>query len=485
MNVIFPRPFAFAVDDLGWLQGSNLNLQTKHGPFRLGAKRKISIDDYRVLVQVGKAAGVRIQGLFILCEMDRENVCAEYPTTTMYGTKWDNTKNIGNEQIQIMNYVKENAAYLEFGLHGVGHEYWDYEGHLYRSEWYDIKNHCPWPQSEIVNHITCFKRIMAQYGLTKENGHSFPHSFVPCAYSYWWNPYGEHSLGKFLSEQGVKYANTDFDEVRELNPPQGNNGGGFDHGVHVINRLNYGNEWHAFASLPTVPVKDQESDIVETHWANWLTEDRASQKDLTRRFIEYYNEVGKIADRYPAKNTEQLHSQWLYKKYTHINQTGTDCLTIDNRAMPIEAYTNNTLGNMVLKIPLKKGMHVCTASINNMPLAGYLEQYDAAFLYLPRLERQKYILEYSVSSNTMPFYIMNDGTYTVYSVASAEGKTIINLMMYGTQILKIKCTKPKSVYVHAGGISILDQKYKKNYSVLELQLKAHDIQGSRGSIILN
>ena len=85
----------------------------------------------------------------------------------------------------------------------------------------------------------------------------------------------------------------------------------------------------------------------------------------------------------------------------------------------------------------------------------------------------------------MPFYIMNDGTYTVYSVASAEGKTIINLMMYGTQILKIKCTKPKSVYVHAGGISILDQKYKKNYSVLELQLKAHDIQGSCGSIILN
>ena len=118
MNVIFPRPFAFAVDDLGWLQGSNLNLQTKHGPFRLGAKRKISIDDYRVLVQVGKVAGVRIQGLFILCEMDRENVCAEYPTTTMYGTKWDNAKNVGDEQIQIMNYVKENAAYLEFGLHG-------------------------------------------------------------------------------------------------------------------------------------------------------------------------------------------------------------------------------------------------------------------------------------------------------------------------------------------------------------------------------
>ena len=58
-----------------------------------------------------------------------------------------------------------------------------------------------------------------------------------------------------------------------------------------------------------------------------------------------------------------------------------------------------------------------------MPLTGYLKQYDAAFLYLPRLERQKYILEYSVSSNTMPFYIMNDGTYTVYSVASAEGKT--------------------------------------------------------------
>ena len=485
MNAIFPRAFAFAVDDLGWNYGSNMHLKTNRGPFRLGIERKMGIDDYKVLVQVGKSAGVRIQGLFILCEMDRGNVCAGYPTTTMYGSKWNNTKNVSDEQTEIMNYVKENAAHLEFGLHGVGHEYWDYDGRLHRSEWYDIEKHEPIPEKEIANHITCFKKIMAQYGLTKENGHSFPHSFVPCAYSYWWNPHGNRSLGKILAEQGVKYANTDFNEVRELNPPQGNNGGGFDHGIHVINRLNYGNEWHAFASLPTVPLKEQESDIIETHWANWLTEDKSLQKELTRYFIDYYNEVGKAEDRYPAKNTEQLHSQWLYKKYTHMHQTGTDCLTIDNTDMPVEAYTNNLLGNMVLKIPFKKGMHVCAASINNMPLAGYLEQYDAAFLYLPKLERQKYVLKYSVSSNTMPFYIMNDGTYTVYSVASAEKKTVIDLMMYGNQTVKIKCAEPKSVCVSVDEISILDKKYKKNCGILELQLKAYDIQGNRGSIILH
>ncbi|WP_428770452.1 hypothetical protein V1L52_01085 [Treponema sp. HNW] len=485
MNVIFPRAFAFAVDDLGWNYGSNIHLQTKRGPFRLGVERKMKLDDYKVLVQVGKSVGVRIQGLFVLCEMDRENICAKYPTTTMFGTKWNNTKNVNDEQIEIMNYVKKQAAYLEFGLHGVGHEYWDAEGHLKRSEWYDIESHKPIPEREIINHIACFKEIMAQYGLTKKNGHSFPRSFVPCAYSYWWNPYNKLSLGKFLSEQGVKYANTDFDAIRELNPPQGNNGGGFDHGVHVINRINYGNEWPAFASLPTIPLKKQQSDIIESHWANWLTEDSSLQKELIHSFIDYYNAVGQSEDRYPAKNTEQLHSQWLYKKYTHIDQTQTEYLSIDNRAMPFEAYTNNMLGNMVLKIPLKKGMHICTASINNMPIAAYLEQYGAAFLYLPRLERKKYVLKYCISSNKMPFYIINDGTYTVYSVMSAEKKTVIALMMYGTQTLKIKCIKPKSIYVDTDGITILDQKYKKDCSILELQLKAHDIQGNSGNIILN
>jgi hypothetical protein len=56
--------------------------------------------------------------------MDRQNILAQDATTNWQGKNWDNSKNVCQEQIDIMNFVKNNASYLEFGLHGVGHEYW-------------------------------------------------------------------------------------------------------------------------------------------------------------------------------------------------------------------------------------------------------------------------------------------------------------------------------------------------------------------------
>lgn len=41
------------------------------------------------------------------------------------GENWDNSEYIGPTQIEIMNYVKNNAANMEFGITGVLHEYWE------------------------------------------------------------------------------------------------------------------------------------------------------------------------------------------------------------------------------------------------------------------------------------------------------------------------------------------------------------------------
>src|SRR5258706_14423686 len=117
-KIIFPRGFAVAIDDLGWNEGSNLSRQTPSGPHRAGVTRLFDLNDYAYVVEVGKAVGARIQSLFILSEMDRENVLSKYPTTTYQREKWNNKGRVSDKEFAIMAYVKEPPAFMEFGFHG-------------------------------------------------------------------------------------------------------------------------------------------------------------------------------------------------------------------------------------------------------------------------------------------------------------------------------------------------------------------------------
>lgn len=478
----FPRAFAFAIDDLGWNEGSNLAINGRQGPYRAGVKRVFDLSDYRAIVDVGKAVGARIQCLFILSEMDRENILAQYPTATYMRDKWDNSWRVSEKQVTIMNYVKAEAAYMEFGLHGLGHEYWADDGKQRRAEWYNLTDRQPWPEDDLRRHIQAFREIMAQYGLTPENGHTFPESFVPCAYSYYWNPEGDYSLGKILAEAGVKYANTDFAQIPYQSPPEGVNAGGFDHGVHVINRMNYGNHWYELASLPKVPFHYQYTDIIESHWPNWLAQDDFLQPGVTEQWIRYYRDVQRLPNRYIAKNTEQLHSQWLYNRYTQVKVIAPCTVEIDNTQMPDEAYQNDLLGNMVLKVKLNTGEHIASATLGQELLPAYFEDEGYGFLYLPRLEKKRYTLKYSIGNIPPPLCVYNDGTYNVYSLTPSASEITLDLKVYGSQDVKVLCDNPKRIESDSAALQIEQSKYDPNSRMLRIFVTARDMQGSRGRL---
>lgn len=478
-KILFPRPFAFAIDDLGWNSGSDLSEQPAPGPYRTGVKRVFDLKDYQHIVAVGEAVGARVQCLFILSEMDRENILARFPTTTYQRDQWNNSFRVNEDQKIIMQYVSQAAAYMEFGLHGTGHEYWAPGQPQKRAEWYNLNDKAPWPEQSLREHIQCFKDIMAQYGFTKANGHSFPESFVPCAYSYYWNPQGAYSLGKLLTEAGVKYANTDFSMIPELNPPAEPNGGGFDYGTHVINRMNYGNVWYELNSLPKVPVDQQETDIIESHWPNWLAQDDPLQPPVTAAWIQYYKNIQRRPDRYIAKNTAQLHAQWLYKKYTMVTEETPGQVTIDNTAMPDEAYYNQAIGNLVLKIALTPGQHIAEATLNGRPIAAYLEDEGYGFLYLPVLQQEQYTLHYAVGTNTMPVYILHDGTYNVYNLTVTPTHLQADLKVYGEQVIRIKCNKPSMVTTTDNALQIQQFVYDEVLGEAHITTQATDMQGAR------
>lgn len=478
-GIIFPRAFAIAIDDLGWNEGSNISAEG--GPYRTGLRRNMDVRDYQPIVEVGRTVGVRFQGLFVLAEMDRENVVATLPTATQAGAKFDNTANIDDSQIEVMNYVKDNAAYLEFGLHGVGHERWE-NGKPTRAEWYDIENDRPWPENDSRAHIKLFKSIMAQYGWTPENGQSFPESFVPCAYAYYWNPEGAFSTGKLMRDNGVKYANTDFNYIMESNPPL-ESGGGFDHGLLVVNRYQYGNNWYELVSLPSEPIATFETDIIESHWPNWLAQDDFLQPELNQKWIDFFRTVQATRDRYLAKNTEQFSSQWLYFRFTILKEAHRSEVVIDNTAMPDEAYQEDFLGNMVLAVALREGQHVSQALLDGAPAAAYLEEAGFGFIYLPPLEKRVYKFTYEVGEETMSTYVNHTGTYNIYAFKLSPEGLNIDLETYGTQVLEVRTSKkPSAVRSSNTHLKVLGHEYDQASQILRVILHGRDMQGERGVI---
>lgn len=479
--IIFPRPFAIAIDDLGWIEGRNEG-KDNYGPYRTGIDRKMTLADYEAVVNLAKKLGIRLQGLFILGEMDRENILDKYPTTTHKREKWDNSENISDLQLQMMDFVKNQSANLEFGLHGIGHEYWPEEGVRRRAEWYNTEDDHPWPEEEIRAHVECFIAIMRQYDISKEMGHSFPESFVPCAYSYYWNPKENYSLGSVLSEYGVKYANTDFTQIPECNPPEGDNSAGFDHGVHVMNRFNYGNLWDALEKLPETPFQEQTTDYIETHWPNLLAINNEDQSKVTQMWVEYYQKIQASNDRYFSKNTSQHHAQWLYKKHTVIEELSLGNVSIDNSAMPDEAYSFFLFpGNLVLKIKLPVGKHLSSASIDGSSIPAYFEDQGYAFLYLPCLQQAQYTLTYELGEKTIQDIVWHDGTSNIYEVIKGDRELKFELCLYGSQTIKIRSSNtPISIESINPDIQIIDW-YQKN-GLLHINMKAHDIQGEIGSV---
>lgn len=481
-EIIFPRGFGIAVNQVGYMDGSNMGdvEETAEGPWRAGIRRKFDVRDYRPFVEVGEEVGVRFVTLFALAEMDRLNIVAEYPTATMWGSDFDNSKNIGPTQLEIMDYVKENAAHIELGVTGVGHEYW-IDGKKHRSEWYNVYEQYAWPESEMSGRMDLIGRILAQYGISEENGHSFPESMS--AYGYHWNPTGEVSTGKIWSDYGVKYGNTKFVLSPEIGFPESGTGG-FDHGVLLFDRLDYGPVWNRYADVPELPVDNYVSDLTESHWANWLAEDDWLQPDLNQEWIEYLRAIQAHPNHYLAKNNEQLYSQWLYKRHTTVTETSSGTIRIDNRNMAEQAYTYDMLGNMVLAVALNEGEHISNATLNGNAISAYFEEAGFGYIYLPRLEKDVYEFIYEVGTNQMTRFVNNTGTYNVYNVENTQNKFSFFLKMYGTQTVHVKTEKPIGAESDNENLRILSQVYDADNGILSLDIHGRNIQGEHGTIIL-
>jgi len=474
VEVVMPFPMTVTIDDTGW----RYSYISDEG--WTNNSRPHVLEDYENLVYIGKQVGTRLMCAFIISDFDETNICAGYPTTTPYGRNWNNTPNLRPQDEVVMQYIRDNSAYIEYGLHGVRHGMFS-DGYLieegcevsdkHAGEWYDIIGNKPWNFTAVQNHAYVFNEISRQYNL------SFPKSMVPPMHGYYYNPSSNESTSALLSKYGLKYATTDFNVISELHPKEG-----IDQGVLLTHRMYLGIRCADIGAIP--------QDIVSTasgmsHFTNFYAEKPENNRDIAEQWILWFNKIKDNPYRYVPKNNAQLNSQWLYCKYTKITKGKNNTIIIDNSRMPVDAYTYDLIGNLVLKIPLSINQHVSEATIDGEQVAGYYEDRGYGYIILPILNRSIHTLSFKLGSTYLPTYILNDGTYNVFSFNSTEEKVELELEMYGTQDVKIKMLfEPEQILSSNPDVIIQSHNYDSESCILSIRLTASDVQGEKTTLII-
>ena len=91
--VTIPRPLLLVVDDTGWRSGDDRSGRGEAG--RAGVTRCHTDADYQALAALAARLRMRVQCGMILCDWDRDSICAAHPTTTWLGAGWQN-KELGD-----------------------------------------------------------------------------------------------------------------------------------------------------------------------------------------------------------------------------------------------------------------------------------------------------------------------------------------------------------------------------------------------------
>jgi hypothetical protein len=60
----------------------------------------------------------------------------------------------------------------------------------------------------------------------------------------------------------------------------------------------------------------------------------------------------------------------------------------------------------------------------------------------------------------------------------------INVKVYGTQTVKVRCGKPEQVVSDSKGLIIVNLSYQEEKGTLNIIVKAKDMQGEKGNIII-
>ncbi|MEI6725938.1 MAG: MJ1477/TM1410 family putative glycoside hydrolase, partial [Actinomycetes bacterium] len=487
-----PYAIGQAVDDMGWRDWDNRRQSARN--YQVLLKEKASLADYRNLVEIGRAAGTRLTTVWIMQDLDRRNAVAKakYNTPvarydmTSDGTRWTNS--ITPDQRGIMGVVKNDAAFMEFGMHGVSHEHFR-KGVEQRAEYAQIDESKPgrastWGWADMNLKAQCYRELLRQYFTPRQLG--MPVAEVPPAHAYYYSKTDPHTTGALLHKYGVKYVNGGINVSTDVR-----DGYFIDHGVIFINRA-YGTNWDWVGSTPWEGYwNDFDAPYYPSDKYGWVEAHFPNTWGARKKWVAYLLGINDSQHRFLPKNSAQCSWQYLYHKFGTITEAG-GTYTIDVRAMDPAAYKYDLLGSMVLKTWVGDRQISSVDLTNGAGVLGYWKDtFGYAYVAIGvngnpqgRLDPAVYKMKVTFGDQTMPSYVdLNGATYNVVSFDAGAHAASFKLQMYGRQQVKVKLPfAPASVRSNDAGLRVRSWKYAGGF--LMMDVSGTRLTGETGTITI-
>ena len=330
VSVFIPLPIQVVIDDVGWWSGKDGSAYNE--PFRTGISRNHVIADYKAVVALGKALGIRPQAATILAEWDRENILRDVPHSNWMGKKWDNSKWVGPWLEEAAEVFNNNKKHIEISMHGLAHEWWE-DGIMSRAEWANSDTGVMRMEDVVDRHIDAFGEIMHQNGLG-----DLPKSFIPTNFSHTFgvSKGRTKSMAQMLKKHGFTYINTAFDYGFHNLEAVPYDLFGVDSGVLTVNRGNDMLDWYIISTKPEGIVNKSTAGM---HWPNLLHEDPDRNLEIVEGWIKALTPFNKKPETMLAKNSVLFQKQLAH----HVATVP----TVENNVLHLDFSKTNKLGTIL------------------------------------------------------------------------------------------------------------------------------------------
>jgi hypothetical protein len=366
-------PIQVVIDDVGWWSGEDGS--ERQEPYRTGIDRAHVPADYRAIVELGRALGIRPQAATVLCEWDRENILRALPESTWMGEEWDNRRWVGPWLEEAADVIRQNQAHYELTIHGLGHEYWE-NGRFTRAEWAEPDGRMR-PRDRVEAHLDAFEAILAQHALG-----GLPRSFVPTAFRHGFGPTKGHevSMAAVLASRGVSYINTPFSSMANAQAVQ-HRLFGLDAGVMTVDRGHDLQDWDVIGQVPEGALRGPTCGL---HWPNLLHPDPERNPEIVAGWVALLAPYDQRADTMLAPDSLLFQNQLAHHVCTRTTRSG-DSIDLDFRetdALPAAVGS----GALTLKV---RSVSALVFSSDTLELASKSSRRDGEeWLHTLRLERR-------------------------------------------------------------------------------------------------
>jgi len=310
-DIKIPTPFQISMDDIGWIEGRT-PYWDGFQPTRTGIPRRHTIEDYKIINEIGRSINMKICGMFVLGDWDKKGILSKVPYSNKMGTEWTGSPYINmDEEEEIRDYLN-SCEYLEMAFHGLMHECWDDSGEYMGAEFVppcDFKSgvnrkNGPAPEWYVRAHLDGFMEIYNDWGFKKElRAFTCP--------GHCMDAWKDGSYTKIIKDYGIKYWHEPYIDITRV-----------DNTVMLNKMPGWIAFWEAYDlnpdKLPTYT--EENAGIICSHWPNFLRYDPERNIENLESWTAFFNRQAEQFGIMLSRDIAFAHKQLLYKNWCKVTE---------------------------------------------------------------------------------------------------------------------------------------------------------------------